>query len=183
MSAKPFVRTRAAALASALAFALGSAAVLAQPGPGAGFGPGPGAGYGYGHGAGPMGHRGGGDVAQVIQHLKDKLALNTSQQQMWDSAAAASRQARQDGRALMQTVHDAMAAELAKAEPDLARMAAIADDAQAKGQALRKQVRSEWLRLYDTFTPQQKGVVRDALLARMERHERMRERFQQRLGG
>jgi hypothetical protein len=102
---------------------------------------------------------------------------------MWDSAVAATRQARDAGRAEMQRVHDAMQAELAKAEPDLAAMAVIADSAHAQGQALRKQVRDQWLALYATFSPAQKAVVRDALVQRMQRHEQMRERMRQRFGG
>ena len=74
-----------------------------------------------------------------------------------------------------------MKAELAKAEPDLAAVAALADQAQANGQSLRQQVRDEWLKLYATFTPTQKQVVRDELTKRMERFEdfraKMKERF------
>ena len=165
MSAKSTVRSRIAALVSGLALAAGSGAVLAQPM--------------HGHGHGP----GGGDpIARVIAQYKSQLALNTSQQQMWDNAVAVTQQARQNGRALMQPLHDAMRAELAKPDPDLAAIAAMADDAQVRGQALRKQVRDEWLKLYATFTPEQKAVVRDALVTRMQRHDQMRQRFQQRFG-
>ncbi len=162
-------RARIVGLASGLAFALGSAAVFAQPGPG------------FGH-RGPHG-AGGEPIAQIIEQYKSQLALNTSQQQMWDSAVAATRQARDAHRAEMQRVHDAMQAELAKTEPDLAAMAVIADNAHAQGQALRKQVRDQWLALYATFSPAQKAVVRDALVQRMQRHEQMRERMRQRFGG
>jgi hypothetical protein len=43
-------------------------------------------------------------------------------------------------------------------------------------------VRDQWLRLYATFSPTQKAVVRDALLKKMERHERFRERMRERFG-
>ncbi len=166
-------RARAAAIASGLALARGSAAILAQPGPGAG--------PGFGAGAGPIGPRGGDPVGRVIEQYKTQLALNTSQQQMMDNAVAVAQQARQGARAQMQQVHAAMQAELAKAAPDLAAVAAVADSAQANASTLRKQARDAWLTLYATFTPEQKAVVRDALLARMQRAQQMQQQFQQRL--
>ena len=75
-----------------------------------------------------------------------------------------------------------MKAELAKAEPDLAAVAVLADTAQAAGQSLRNQVRAEWLKLYATFSPSQKLVVRDQLAKRMERFERFHERMAARFG-
>lgn len=156
-------RARIVGLASGLAFALGAAAAYAQPGPG------------FGH-HGPRG-AGGEPLARIIEQYKTQLALDTSQQQMWDNAIAATKQAREAGRAEMQKVHAAMQAELVKTEPDLAAMAAIADKAHEQGQGLRKQVRDQWLALYATFSPAQKAVVRDALAQRMQRHEQMRQRF------
>lgn len=132
---------------------------------------------------GPHGHRGhhGAQFEQVIAQVKDKLALNTSQQLMWDNAIASTKAARQAGRAERERVHAAMKAELAKPEPDLAAAAAAADQARANGQTLRNQVRGEWLNLYATFTPSQKLVVRDALAKRLDRlerfHGKMKERF------
>lgn len=161
-------RRTVVATAAALAFAF-AGAVFAQP-----FG-GPG-----GHG-GPMG---GGDemFGHLIAHAKASLNLNTSQQTMFDAAVAQSKAAHQQGGALMQKVRDAMTAELAKAEPDLAAVAAVADDARAQGRALRTQVRTQWLNLYATFSPDQKAVVRDLLQKRMARMEsfrqKMREHFQ-----
>ncbi len=47
---------------------------------------------------------------------------------------------------------------------------------------LRKQVRTQWLNLYATFSPDQKAVIRDMLQKRMARMEsfrqKMREHFQ-----
>lgn len=123
-------------------------------------------------------------VEQVIAQVKDKLALNTSQQGMWDNAIASTKAARDTGRAERERIHAAMKAELAKSEPDLAAMAALVDQAQANGHAARNQVRDQWLALYATFTPAQKSVVRDELTRRMERmegfREKMKERFERR---
>ena len=125
----------------------------------------------------------GGDSSFGIARLKDQLNLNTSQQQMWDSAVAQSKAARDTARSNIQKVKDAMKAELAKAEPDLAAVAAVADDAQAANSALRKQVRSTWLALYATFTPDQKAVVKEALSKRIARMESFRQKMLERHGG
>jgi Spy/CpxP family protein refolding chaperone len=153
--------------------ALGSQAALAQPG---GHG-----GHGGHHG------RGGFEIERVLAQVKSQLNLNTQQQAMWDAAAAHGKAARQNARAAMESVHATLTAELAKAEPDFAAVAATADAAQANAQAARKQVRDEWLSLYATFSPAQKAVVRDVVKARVDRmeafREKMKERFQQRQGG
>ena len=128
---------------------------------------------------------GAGDVAMAIAALKGQLSLNTSQQQMWDNAVAATRAARESGRANVGRMHAALTTELSKAEPDLAAVAAVGDDVQAKNLTLRHQVRDQWLAIYATFSPDQKAVVRDALAKRMQRMQRMMERHQQggRIGG
>jgi periplasmic protein CpxP/Spy len=167
-------RRAALAVATVLSLTLAGGA-LAGPG-----GPGPG---------GPGGHHGGfggAPLEHVIAEARTKLNLNTSQQLQFDQAVANARAAREQGRAIGQTVRDAARAELAKPEPDLAGIARTADEAQAKGQALRKQVRDEFLKLYGTFSAEQKAIVRDLLKSRMDRaesfREKMRERMQQRGG-
>jgi len=152
----------AVAAATIVAF---SGSALAQPGHHHG-----------GRGQGP-------DFVHVLAALKGELNLNTSQQAMWDAAVAQSKSARDAGRANFDKVRTAMSAELAKPEPDLAAVAAVADDAQAANTAVRKQIRSQWLALYATFTPDQKAVVKEALGKRVERMEKFREKIMQRHGG
>jgi hypothetical protein len=86
-----------------------------------------------------------------------------------------------DGQSLHQSVKDALAAELAKNEPDLAAVAAVSDNAQAQGQALRKSVRAQWLALYATFSPDQKAIVKQTIQGEMAKaesfHQKMKERF------
>ncbi|HEX4885697.1 MAG TPA: periplasmic heavy metal sensor [Casimicrobiaceae bacterium] len=147
--------SRRLAMASALVVALGSAA-YASPG----VGP-------HGHGPGARGDQ----VHAVIAQLRGQLNLNTQQQLAFDNAIANSKAARQNGRAEMEKVHAAMQAELAKPAPDLRAVAAAADQAQAANQATRKQIREQWLALYDTFSAEQKLVVRDALQKRVQRME------------
>jgi len=164
MNARTFGRPafRLAALAASAVLALTGAVALAQPGGG------PGHGHGPGHGM---------EIEQVLGAVKGQLNLNTSQQLQWDNAAAQTKSARDTGRAGMQKVHDAMAAELAKPEPDLAAVAAVADSVHASNQALRQGVRTQWLQLYATFSPAQKAVVRDALAQQMARMESMAARM------
>ncbi len=81
----------------------------------------------------------------------------------------------------MQKVHDALTAELAKPEPDLAAVAAVADSTQTSNQTLRQGVRNQWLQIYATFTPDQKAVVRDALAKRLARMDSMLEKMRARM--
>ena len=62
-------------------------------------------------------------------------------------------------------------------------MAAAADSVQTSNQTLRQSVRAQWLQLYGTFTPEQKAVVRTALLTRVARMDAMRAKMQQRMQG
>jgi Spy/CpxP family protein refolding chaperone len=152
-----------AAIVGAVAFILLAGAAAAQP-------------------AHP-GHGRHGDFTMAIAALKGQLNLNTSQQAMWDNAIAQSKAARESARANFGRIKTAMNAELAKAEPDLAAVAAAFDDVQAANSALRKEVRNGWLTLYATFTPEQKAVVREALKQRMERMERFHQKMRERHGG
>ena len=164
-------RTVAGIAAIAVATTFGAGVALAQP-----HGP-------HGHG------RGGADgmIAHMIASQKDKLALNTMQQQQFDTAVAHSKAAREAGRALHEKVKATLNAELAKAEPDLAAVAAAADAAQDQGRATRIAIRNEWLALYATFTPAQKAVVKAGIqnhMARMESfREKMKEHMREKFGG
>jgi len=134
----------------------------------------PGGGPGHGHGRGIA-------IEQVLASLKSQLNLNTSQQLMWDNAVAQTKAAHATVRTNFESVRTALNAELAKAEPDFAAVAAAGDAAQASNQTLRKQVRDQWLQLYATFSPAQKGVVRDAVKARVARMEAFREKMKERM--
>lgn len=140
-------------------------------------------GHGGPGGPGPRGAPGDTFGPQLLESIKPKLNLNTSQQQAFDKAAAQGKSAREAGRANQQRVRDAMRAELAKTEPNLAAVAAIADEEQARNQALRRSVRDQWLGVYATFSPEQKAVVRDFLAQRMNRGEDFRAKMRERMGG
>jgi periplasmic protein CpxP/Spy len=125
-------------------------------------------------------HGAGGDVVMSIIRLKSQLNLNTSQQTMWDNAVAAGKAARATSRTNMQKLHDTLATELAKPEPELAAVSTASDSARNANAALHAQVRDAWLNVYATFTPEQKTVVKNALsqhVAKMEQfHQKMLQR-------
>jgi Spy/CpxP family protein refolding chaperone len=163
-------RTIAGVAAVAVATAFGAGVAFAQP---------------HGH----YGHGGPGDdgmIGQLIANAKDKLSLNTMQQQQFDTAVAHAKTAWQSGRALHDNVKATLEAELAKPAPDLAAVAAAVDAAADQARVQRNAIRAEWLSLYATFTPDQKAVVRDLLkqrVARMESfHEKMREHMREKAG-
>ena len=113
----------------------------------------------------------GGSPLEVLMAVKSQLNLNAAQQQQWDNAAAMTAAARSAMRANLQQARTALDAELAKAEPDLASVAAATDSARDQMASLHRQARDAWLALYATFTPEQKGTARDAIkghLAQMQ---------------
>lgn len=166
-------RTVAGVAAVAVATTFGAGIALAQP-----HGP---HGHGHGHGAAD------GMIGHMIAGVKDKLALNTMQQQQFDTAVAHSKAARESGRALHDKVKATLDAELAKAEPDLAAVAAAVDAAGDQARAQRIAIRNEWLALYATFSPAQKAVVKDGIQKHMARaegfREKMREHMREKFGG
>ena len=170
----PKARRIALAATTALALSFGATTAFAQPAGGPGM-----------HGM----HGGGGIeglIPRMLEQAKASLNLNTSQQVMWDNVVAQGKAAREAGRANHQKVKDALQAELAKAEPDLAAVAAVADGVEQQNRTLRTQVRDQWLALYATFSAEQKGVVRGLLQQKVARaeafHQRMLDRIREHLG-
>ena len=152
--------SRLAAIAAVALIGAGGS-VVAQP-------------FGHGH------HGDGGDVVMAIAALKGQLNLNTSQQAMWDSVVAQGKAVRESARGAMQNVHDTLTTELAKAEPDLAAVAAASDAARASAAQSHRQVRDAWLNLYSTFTPDQKAVVKSAIQQHLANAAQFREEMKAR---
>ncbi|HKU86306.1 MAG TPA: periplasmic heavy metal sensor [Casimicrobiaceae bacterium] len=132
---------------------------------------------------GPQGHHGKGDFISAIAGLESELNLNTSQQAMWDNAVAAGKAARDNARSDRQKIRATLDAELAKAEPDLAAVAAASDGARNAGATAHRQVRDAWLALYGTFTPEQKTVVKNALKDKLARADAFRQKMREHHGG
>ncbi len=121
----------------------------------------------------------GGSPLEMLGALGSKLSLNTSQQQQWDNAMALSTSARDAVRASMDQARAALQAELNRAEPDFASLAAANDSAREQTAALHKHARDAWLSLYATFTPEQKTVARDAIKSGLERMAARRAAYRQ----
>ncbi len=129
------------------------------------------------------GHGGGGEnLIRAITAFKAELNLNTSQQALWDAAVTASKSTRDAAMQRRQTVKQVATEELAKTEPNLARIATAADQVQDVNTAARRQIRDQWLAVYNTFTPEQKAVVKSGIEKRMSRMEKFREQMRERFG-
>jgi Spy/CpxP family protein refolding chaperone len=115
-----------------------------------------------------------GTALEMLRPMKGQLNLNTSQQQQWDNAVALSEAAHSAMHASFQQGRAALQAELAKPEPDFAALAAAADGARDEIASAHRQARDAWLALYATFTPEQKGVARDAIKAKIQEHQTRR---------
>lgn len=123
---------------------------------------------------GAHGEHGGHDLIDAIRAVQAQLKLNTSQQQQWDNAVALSQAAHGEMRASFAQLKAATQAELAKSSPDLSSLATQADQLRQQTSPARAQARAAWLALYDTFSPEQKLVARDAINARLARMEARR---------
>lgn len=108
------------------------------------------------------------NLLEMLGAVKSQLNLNTSQQQQWDNAVSLSSAAHSAMRASMEQSKAALQAELAKPEPDFASLASAADGARSQLAAAHRQARDAWLALYATFTPEQKGIARDAITAKIQ---------------
>ena len=159
----------------ALAAALLLAATVAVASPGGPGGPKGGPGMGGPATSGAM-------VEQVIEGLRDKLALDSAQRAMFDSAHAQTIAARDRMHASRTDIRSKVQAELAKPEPDLAAVTAILESAEEQGRSMRHQARDQWLKVYANLRPDQKLIVRDELKARMARMDAMQERMKDRRG-
>jgi Spy/CpxP family protein refolding chaperone len=139
------------------------------------FGVGPASAQPAGGPHGMHGMHGGAGIEQMIPRMleraKANLNLNTSQQVSWDNAVAQSKAAHEAARANRQQVKAALTAELAKPEPDLAAVIAVADSVEQQNRALRINARNQWLQLYAALSPEQKGVARDLLQKRLQHAE------------
>jgi Spy/CpxP family protein refolding chaperone len=115
--------------------------------------------------------------------IKSQLNLSPDQQTQWDALTAQMKSARQAMRQNHQQLHQALQAELAKPEPDLAALATLGDSLRQQSQATHQQIRNGWLQLYATFTPSQKAVVKDAMLQRMQKMQQFHDKMMSRQQG
>lgn len=127
-------------------------------------------------------HQGGEEFFAHMAEVKAQLNLDASQQAMWDSAVAAGKAAREAGRARRDTIRQVVAAEAAKAKPELRNIASATDKVRDSATTDRRAVRDQWLKLYESFNSDQAAVVKTMLTNRLARMDSFRERMKQRFG-
>lgn len=111
-----------------------------------------------------------------MEKLKKALHLTPEQEQAWRAIALKRRALWRQAREGRVEVKRALERQLAKPEPDLARVAAVRDRVGERFLAERKQMEHMRLALYAQFSPRQKGVMREFLKARLARFEHWRAR-------
>ncbi len=129
----------------------------------------------------PMGR--GGHEFLPLRDIHDKLHLAADQEKSWQTLEQKTKDLRMSGQNRRNELKSQTKQELDKAEPDLARLAALADRSMDEQTARMRELRGEWLKFYAQLAPEQKLVVRDAIKARMAKAEMFREKFKQRREG
>jgi len=125
------------------------------------------------HAAGPEGMHG-------FQRLHKQLNLNPQQEDLWQKAQAAQRDAFKTLRAKGAETRARLRAEIDKPGTDLKQFAQLRDQlreqVRAESEASHQQVRAAWFSLYDSLDPAQKEQVRVAIRDGMDRmgHRGMR---------
>ncbi len=118
-----------------------------------------GGGFGVGPGVGPMF---GPMFGPQAEEMKSQLNLTPEQEAKWGAVVVEQQQLRDSMFAGRDAMHEAMRQELAKPEPDLGQIATLMDGRHEAMDAARKKVRDAWIELYNSFTAEQKAVVRNA---------------------
>jgi hypothetical protein len=115
--------------------------------------------------------------------MKAKLNLNATQDAQYVVAMQLSIKANESARKARVAAAATAKAELAKADPDFARLLNLRDETQAASAVERKAAITEWVKFTQTLTTEQKGMIKSQLLDRVSRADDMREKFRQRHGG
>lgn len=134
--------------------------------------------------------------ARNFERLHKQLNLNAQQEELWQKARTAQREAFQSTRAKAEETRAKLRVEIDKAGVDLKQFAQLGDklrdEMRAQTETTRKEVRSAWFAVYDALDSAQKEQVRVAIRDGMDyggrfgRHQRggpHGERFGQRQGG
>lgn len=118
-----------------------------------------------------------------LDRLHDSLKLNADQERLWQKAQGQMKQDAQAARARHDELRDKTRAALDQPNADLHALASDLDRAHDQDIAARRQVRDQWLALYDSLDAAQKEQVRGFLKERMQRADRFRARMHDRREG
>ena len=115
--------------------------------------------------------------------MKAKLNLNPTQDAQYSVASMATLKALESARKARTASAATAKAELAKVDPDFARLLSLRDETQAATATERKTAISEWVKFTQLLSTEQKALIKGQLLDRVSRADEMREKFRQRHGG
>ena len=112
-----------------------------------------------------------------MEKIHNKLHLTPEQEKTWQSLEQQRKEMFKASWEQRKALRARIKSELDRGEPDLAALAAETDRSMDEQIHKRRQLRDQWLKLYAQLSPEQKAIVKDAIKARMDKSERMREKF------
>ncbi|MGH8772341.1 MAG: Spy/CpxP family protein refolding chaperone [Pyrinomonadaceae bacterium] len=115
-------------------------------------------------------------AAEQWAKLKADLNLNPAQDFAWQQIAEKRAALHQERRADRVALKETMKQELAKSEPDFARIVRQRQQVQEQSLKSRSELDDMQIKLYESFNTEQKAVMRDAMKARLQRMEQWREK-------
>lgn len=107
----------------------------------------------------------------ILNDVHTRIQLTAAQQERWRAVVAQTRAAHEAIRANVAQLKSATETQLSLKEPDLASLAATSDRLQAQNIAVRMKARAAWLDLYDSFSADQKNLVRDSITTMLGQHQ------------
>jgi Spy/CpxP family protein refolding chaperone len=129
-----------------------------------------------GSAAKPHGHHWKQHAAERWAKVRADLKLNPAQDFAWQQIADKRAALHKEHRADRTELREAMKQELAKPEPDFGRIAQQKQQLEEKSLQARNELRDLQLKLYASFNPEQKAVIRDVLKVQLERMEQWRQK-------
>jgi hypothetical protein len=115
--------------------------------------------------------------------MKAKLNLNATQDAQYVVAMQLTIKANELTRKARVAAAATAKTELAKTDPDFARLFNLCEETQATFALERKAAVAEWVKFTQILTTEQKGMIKGQLLDRVSRADDMREKFRKRHGG
>lgn len=107
----------------------------------------------------------------ILNHVHARIQLTAPQREHWRAVVAQTRAAHESIRANVAQLKAETETQLSKKEPDLASLAALSDRLQAQNIAIRMKARAAWLLLYESFSADQKSLVRDSITTMIGQHQ------------
>jgi hypothetical protein len=115
-----------------------------------------------------------------LDKLHDKLRLRSEQQKLWNSARQISIQTQAELRAGKRALTELSETELERPAPDLGMLSRKLEALEQQNFAAEGETRTSWLKVYETLSPEQIGLVREALKSELKRYkllQNLRERL------